>query len=68
MISTSNLFMVIPSLPMLDISGAKLSGSSASLGAPLDNRTRTGSIHSIDSAVQGTDADMAVRHMFDQVR
>ncbi|XP_052794557.1 exocyst complex component 1-like isoform X2 [Mya arenaria] len=50
----------------LNVSGMRLSGSSASLGAPLDNK-RAGSIHSIDSAVQGMDADIAMRHLFDQV-
>ncbi|WAR00092.1 EXOC1-like protein [Mya arenaria] len=49
----------------LNVSGMRLSGSSASLGAPLDNK-RAGSIHSIDSAVQGMDADIAMRHLFDQ--
>jgi len=50
-----------------DVSGAKLTGSSASLSAPLDVRHRAGSVHSIDSSVQSTDSDMAMRHLFDQV-
>ncbi|XP_053398468.1 exocyst complex component 1-like isoform X2 [Mercenaria mercenaria] len=53
----------------LNVSGAKLSGSSASLGAPLDSKKRAGSIHSVDSVsiVQGSDSDLAMRHLFDQV-
>ena len=52
-----------------DVSGAKLSGSSASLGAPLDSKKRAGSIHSVDSmsVIQGSDSDMSMRYLLDQV-
>jgi hypothetical protein len=51
------------------VSGAKLSGSSASIGSPLDSKKRAGSVHSVDSmsVMQGTDADMSMRYLFDQV-
>lgn len=51
----------------LNVSGVKLTGSSTSLGAPLDPKKRASSIHSMDSVALGADADMAMRHMFDQV-
>ncbi|KAL4230853.1 Exocyst complex component 1 [Mactra antiquata] len=53
----------------LNISGAKLSGSSTSLSTPLDAKKRAGSIHSVDSmsVVPGSDSDMAMHYLFDQV-
>ncbi|XP_060579983.1 exocyst complex component 1-like isoform X3 [Ruditapes philippinarum] len=53
----------------LNVSGAKLSGSSASIGSPLDSKKRAGSVHSVDSmsVIQGSDADMTMRYLFDQV-
>lgn len=51
----------------LNVSGARLSGSSASLGAPLDSKHRAGSVHSMDSMALATDSEMAMRHVFDQV-
>ncbi|XP_052277522.1 exocyst complex component 1-like isoform X2 [Dreissena polymorpha] len=50
----------------LNISGGRLSGSSASLSTPMDAKNRAGSVHSIDSA-SVADGDMAMRHLFDQV-
>lgn len=45
----------------------KLSGSSTSLNKPAD-RSRSGSMQSVDSMViHGSETDLAIRHLFDQV-
>ena len=46
----------------------KLSGSSASLNKPA-NRSRSGSMQSVESIniIHGSESDLAIRHLFDQV-
>ncbi|KAK3099143.1 hypothetical protein FSP39_000104 [Pinctada imbricata] len=51
-------------------SAAKLSGSSASLGKPIDQRARSGSVQSLNSdslSIHGSTTDLVARHLFDTV-
>ncbi|KAJ8297513.1 hypothetical protein KUTeg_024044 [Tegillarca granosa] len=48
---------------------AKL-GSSSSIGKPIEARKRSGSMQSVDSAsisMHGSESDLAMRHLFDQI-